>query len=225
MRLTIVSGGQTGADRGGLDAAIYCGIPHGGWCPKGRRAEDGVIPDRYRLTETSSSGYPIRTELNVVNSDCTLVFTPTRFLGRGSALTMHLCDKHRKSVLHVNLFKTEDEVCAGLIAEWLTAPWFSNLELTVNVAGSRESKAPGIQARTCLILVKWLGNSKLWFRKSLDNSSGNVGIPASFCDLLYRTEPNTGDTPDEQLHPSACLQASGHPLYLLRPPPSRFGKL
>lgn len=53
----IISGGQTGADRGGLDAAIALGIPHGGWCPKGRRAEDGKVPKRYRLRETSGANY------------------------------------------------------------------------------------------------------------------------------------------------------------------------
>lgn len=47
MITKIISGGQTGADRGGLDVAIRHGIPHGGWCPKGRKAEDGVIPDKY----------------------------------------------------------------------------------------------------------------------------------------------------------------------------------
>ena len=48
----IISGGQTGADRAALDWTIKDDIPHGGWCPAGRRAEDGVIPERYRLQET-----------------------------------------------------------------------------------------------------------------------------------------------------------------------------
>ena len=62
-----ISGGQTGVDRAALDAAMELGIPCGGWCPKGRRAEDGRIPDRYPLQETSSSDYPLRTEMNVFN--------------------------------------------------------------------------------------------------------------------------------------------------------------
>ncbi len=54
MITKLISGGQTGADRGGLDAAIHCGLPHGGWCPKGRKAEDGVIPVEYHLHEIST---------------------------------------------------------------------------------------------------------------------------------------------------------------------------
>ena len=71
----IVSGGQSGADQGGLDAAIELGIPHGGWCPKGRKSEDGAIPDKYNLVETKSGDYRVRTEQNVVDSDATVVFT------------------------------------------------------------------------------------------------------------------------------------------------------
>jgi hypothetical protein len=55
MVTKIISGGQTGADRAALDAAIIHGIPCGGWCPKIRRAEDGPIPERYPLKETTST--------------------------------------------------------------------------------------------------------------------------------------------------------------------------
>jgi hypothetical protein len=76
MRLIkIISGGQTGADRGALDAAIARGVSHGGWCPKGRRAEDGVISERYRLIETASHAYEHRTVANIENSDATLIIT------------------------------------------------------------------------------------------------------------------------------------------------------
>jgi hypothetical protein len=61
----VISGGQTGADRSGLDAAIDLGLPHGGFCPKGRLAEDGVIPPRYQLEETASAEYDERTRKNV----------------------------------------------------------------------------------------------------------------------------------------------------------------
>jgi hypothetical protein len=64
----IISGGQTGADRGGLTAAIKLGIPHGGWCPKGRRAEDGQVPACYHLEETGSSSYQARTKRNVLEA-------------------------------------------------------------------------------------------------------------------------------------------------------------
>ena len=69
----IVSGGQTGVDRAALDAALELGIAHGGWCPRGRLAEDGPIADRYGLRETASSDYAVRTEQNVVDSDATLI--------------------------------------------------------------------------------------------------------------------------------------------------------
>ena len=71
----IISGGQTGVDRGALEAAIALGIPHGGWCPLGRSAEDGVIPARYQLQETDSPQYAVRTEWNVRDADGTLILS------------------------------------------------------------------------------------------------------------------------------------------------------
>src|SRR5687768_1765349 len=73
--LKIISGGQTGADRAALDFAIAHGLGHGGWCPRGRRAEDGPIPDRYRLRETAEADYAVRTRENVMDSDATLIFS------------------------------------------------------------------------------------------------------------------------------------------------------
>src|SRR5450759_2908555 len=100
--IKIVSGGQTGADRGGLDAAIHCKIPHGGWCPQGRRAVDGVIPGKYLLQETASSDYLHRNEANVTDSDATLIFTIGKLSG-GSLKTMEFAQKHKKPVLHINI--------------------------------------------------------------------------------------------------------------------------
>ena len=77
----IISGGQTGADRGGLEAAIEYGIPHDGWCPKGRLAEDGVIPDKYELSEMASKSYLKRTEANVVDSDAIVIFAFGKLTG------------------------------------------------------------------------------------------------------------------------------------------------
>ena len=76
--ITILSGGQTGADRAALDFAIEYGLPHGGWCPRGRLAEDGPIDERYELTETPSHRYAQRTEWNVRDSDATVVFSIAR---------------------------------------------------------------------------------------------------------------------------------------------------
>jgi predicted Rossmann-fold nucleotide-binding protein len=71
----VITGGQTGADRGGLDAAIDLGLPHGGFCPKGRLAEDGVIPQPYQIEETASTEYSERTRKNVEAADATVVFS------------------------------------------------------------------------------------------------------------------------------------------------------
>ena len=88
--MTIVSGGQTGADRAGLDFAIENGIPHGGWCPNGRKAIDGPIDEKYQLEETPSSNYPQRTEWNARDSDATVIFTLSGTLTGGSKLTARL---------------------------------------------------------------------------------------------------------------------------------------
>ena len=82
----IISGGQTGADRAALDWAITHGIRHGGWCPAGRRAEDGAIPDRYCLQETPGRNYHQRTKWNVRDSDATLIITQAAELTGGSLL-------------------------------------------------------------------------------------------------------------------------------------------
>ena len=145
----IISGGQTGADRGGLDAAIELGIEHGGHCPKGRVAEDRRIPDKYYLTETRSRGYTQRTRLNVQNSDATLIFA-LEGMTPGSAFTQRCCEQFRKPYLILIVY--EDP---GIVRDWL-ASW--KVE-TLNVAGSRESKCPGIQARVKRVLCEALRRS------------------------------------------------------------------
>ena len=86
-----MSGGQTGVDRAALDIALEGGIDCGGWCPRGRRAEDGVIPLCYPLTECESKQYRVRTERNVLDSDATLIIKHGRLIG-GSALTAQLAN-------------------------------------------------------------------------------------------------------------------------------------
>jgi predicted Rossmann-fold nucleotide-binding protein len=71
----IISGGQTGVDQAALDVAIALGIPHGGWIPKGRKTENGALPDKYRLKEMSTSSYAKRTEQNVIDSEGTLIIS------------------------------------------------------------------------------------------------------------------------------------------------------
>src|SRR6266536_1910541 len=113
----IVSGGQTGADRGGLDAAISLGIEHGGWCPAGRRAEDGAVPTRYRLRETLATDYSVRTQLNVREADGTIVFTRGAPTG-GSALTVEHARKLGRPVLHVDLALSDVRTAADRARAW-----------------------------------------------------------------------------------------------------------
>src|SRR5947199_9268484 len=106
MFTNIVSGGQTGVDRAALDVALELGIPCRGWCPKGRLAEDGPIPERYPLEETTLPVYPQRTEWNVRDSDGTLVLTIGTALapgGSGTALTIQLARRQKRPDLMVKL--------------------------------------------------------------------------------------------------------------------------
>jgi hypothetical protein len=149
----IVSGGQTGADRGGLNAAMALGIDHGGWCPRGRRAEDGTIPDRYVLVETTSSSYAARTEKNVVDSDATILFTPGPPTG-GSALTVAMARKHGRPLLHINIDATNPDT------EPHIRRWVAEHEVRVlNVAGSRESGSVGMAATVERILFAAFASS------------------------------------------------------------------
>jgi hypothetical protein len=135
----IITSGQTGADQGALDAALLLGHPCGGWCPKGRKSEAGRIPDRYPMQEHPSASYPARTEANVRDADGTLVFLhgqPTR----GTALTIRLTRKHAKPLFIVDLKQADEEAMAERIFAW----GVENQIGVLNVAGSRESKHPGI---------------------------------------------------------------------------------
>lgn len=144
----IVSGGQTGVDRGALDAAIFLGIEHGGWCPRGRLAEDGRIPQRYKLTETNSSKYPVRTEQNVIDSDGTLILYERELQG-GTRLTLRLAEEHDKPVMAIDLAEPTDE---SAIRSWFA----ENAIDVLNVAGPRESSATGIADAARSFLVRLL---------------------------------------------------------------------
>lgn len=153
---TIVSGGQTGADLAGLDVAIARGIPHAGWCPKGRKTELGRLPDCYQLTETKSASYLDRTERNVVESDATVVFTRGP-LASGSKRTAEFARFHRRPLLHLILPGIPDELAVGRIAAFISTHRINRL----NVAGSRESNAPGIHADVSRVLNMVLDQLRL----------------------------------------------------------------
>ena len=133
----IVSGGQTGVDRGALDAALSMGVACGGWCPPGRRAEDGRIPMRYPLRECSEAGYAIRTQRNVEDSDATCILALGPLSG-GTALTADLAQRSGKPLLVVDLA----EVPAGKAGRQAAAFVRLHTVKVLNVAGPRASEAP-----------------------------------------------------------------------------------
>ena len=100
--ITIRSGGQTGADRAALDWAISMGIPHTGWCPEGRIAEDGIIDRKYQLLETMSSKYSERTRKNVEDADGTVLFSISEKLTGGTLLTLQFAQRATKPWLHLH---------------------------------------------------------------------------------------------------------------------------
>lgn len=144
----IVSGGQTGADRAALDAAIEIGIPHGGWVPRGRLAEDGVIAPSYHLSEMPTDSYADRTEQNILDSDGTLILSHGALSG-GSALTQALAEKHERPCLHIDLDRIPAFKAAAMIAAWTARQHIH----TLNVAGPRASHDPDIYQKTKDILM------------------------------------------------------------------------
>jgi hypothetical protein len=145
----IISGGQSGVDRAALDWALQRGIPCGGWCPRGRRAEDGAIDPRYPLSETPGSGYPQRTERNVRDTDGTLILLAGELEG-GTRFTRDCARRLRRPWWLADL--DEDLDVAGF------RDWLRRCRVRVlNVAGPRESKSPGIGRRVGLALSRLLG--------------------------------------------------------------------
>ena len=145
----IVSGGQTGADRAGLDAAMEMNIPVGGWCPRDRKAEDGPIDLKYPLKETNSSDYETRTMFNVRDSHGTLILTKGTPTG-GTALTIKWAKGFDKDYLVIDLDEKHD-------LEYLKSWLFENRIEVLNVAGPRASKFPEIYDQSRIFLEGLLG--------------------------------------------------------------------
>jgi hypothetical protein len=142
--LRIVSGGQTGVDRAALDVGLALGLTVGGWCPQGRRAEDGRIPDRYPLVETPERNYQTRTRSNVEDADGTLILNQGPLDG-GTALTV---DDARQGGKPCWVVALETGIEPAAFRAWLAAHHITVL----NVAGPRESKQPGVYAAACRLL-------------------------------------------------------------------------
>ncbi len=147
--MKIISGGQTGVDRAALDAALALGYTCGVWCPKGRRAEDGPLDERYALKETANSEYEVGTEWNVRDSDATLIMTRGK-PKTGTGYTIAMTRVHKKPYLIVDLEKMDLNMAVGYIREWLD----KQPPKTLNIAGPRESNMPGIYEDVKKILWK-----------------------------------------------------------------------
>ncbi len=145
----IISGGQTGADRAALDFAIRNGIAHGGWIPKGRKAEGGPLPGRYNLREMPTASYPERTAQNVLDSDGTLIVSHGSLSG-GSALTRTLAQRHGRPWIHVDLKTTPRDEAASRVLEWID----EHALKVLNIAGPRASEDPEIYGETLALLER-----------------------------------------------------------------------
>lgn len=137
----IVSGGQTGVDRGALDGALDAGFCCGGWCPKGRIAEDGPIPPLYAMAEMASAGYEERTLKNVLDSDGTAILY-NGVLEGGTRLTKDYCDAHGKPCETVDASRVAPEAAAAAFAAFIERHRIA----TLNIAGPRASKWAGAHA-------------------------------------------------------------------------------
>ena len=155
--LKIVSGGQTGVDRGALQAAMDLGLDWGGWVPKGWRAENGTIPPLYRakMQEHASANYLGRTRRNVIDSHATLIIVSSYPLSGGTLKTRFFCQEAMRSHFVVSLGEAD---AVEKVRKWL-GQFFAQehpMPFALNVAGPRESKASGIQKRTRRFLAEVL---------------------------------------------------------------------
>ncbi len=146
----VISGGQTGVDRAALDVALELSIPIGGHLPRGRKDENGdVLPDTYTgMQETDSDDVNVRTELNVQNSDATLIFSHGALFG-GAEFTESMARKHRKPCLHIDFDKDDADQAVRLVKTWLSG----TQPRVLNVAGPRASDDPGVYSKVKSVLA------------------------------------------------------------------------
>jgi hypothetical protein len=150
-KLKIISGGQTGVDRGALDAAMAAGIACGGWCPKDRLAEDGAIDKRYPLQETASADYMVRTLKNVMDSDASLLIYFGKLEG-GTLHTLEYCRQHAKPHLLINGEYVGSRAAAISIKDFVQ----KNAIQSLNVAGPRASKVKKAYGYALMIIAETL---------------------------------------------------------------------
>jgi len=180
-----MSGGQTGADRSALDVAIKYNLDHGGWVPKGRKAEDGVLPSKYAMDEMETAGYPERTRQNVTDSQGTLIISYGPLTG-GSKLTLGYARAMGKPSCYIDLIATE-AFEAALIAQSFV---LENQIRVLNVAGPRLSNFPGIYQDVKIILETMLfllysdSHADDFFKDCLPTGPVHEAFPLSMEDAL-----------------------------------------
>ena len=148
----LISGGQTGVDRAALDLALMYKVPHGGWCPRGRRAEDGTIPAQYNLQETPGEDPAQRTEWNVRDSDATVVFSVSKTLTGGSRRTVEFAQQYHRPCLHLSA-QADGEHAPEKLKTFLRTARVTVL----NVAGPRASEEPAAGQFASVVLAAVLG--------------------------------------------------------------------
>jgi hypothetical protein len=151
MILKIISGGQSGADRAALDAAIARGIGHGGWLPAGRKTEDGPLSSKYVMKEMTSASYPARTAKNVEEADATLIVSHGPLTG-GSALTARIAAEQHKPCLHIDLDRLSHLSAVQLIKRWLR----EHRPEVLNIAGPRAGSDSSIYADVYALVLGFL---------------------------------------------------------------------
>ena len=151
LPIRIVCGGQTGTDRGAMMAALDRGIPLGGWCPDGRKAEDGPIPAFYPLRELPGSDYPERTLRNVLDSDATCI---VRFhdIDAGSKLAAAACRREGKPYTYLDAHDVDSDEAARALTQFVR----ENGVLVLNVSGPRASVHPAAESWTRAALRSFL---------------------------------------------------------------------
>lgn len=151
----IITGGQTGVDRGAMEAALAAGFPCGGHCPEGRLAEDGIIPERYPVQELAGGGYAARSEANVTTADGVVVFAPGSPTG-GTALTIEFARRHGRPVRVIDAAVTEAEEAVERVLAFVEEHGVRVLD----VAGPRASGWPGGEAYSRSVIERVLRRAR-----------------------------------------------------------------
>ncbi|MBN1548030.1 MAG: putative molybdenum carrier protein [Syntrophaceae bacterium] len=188
----IISGGQTGADRAALDFAIKRGMSYGGWVPKGRKTEDGTLPETYLLQEMPTGQYSRRTEKNILDSDGTLIVSHGLLTG-GSALTAEFARIHKRPRIHIDLEITTYLEAATMVQEWIK----QNEIRVMNVAGPRASKDPKIYDATLALLEMALKvNESKDYPHTLDEAVDRLYADISLNEEILLSTINEGSLSD-----------------------------